>query len=140
MKTIDNVREELERGYILTISGVGAYCYGVIMLRPHEYLVQDCSEVEVSDIMKNMPNILKEISKYQTICQISYDYETRKVLGQIKKAKTEGTYCEARSYETTTEVRSDDIYMALIELNEKIAENKNTKDKDKSKTKVKKGE
>ena len=87
-----------------------------------------------------MPNILKEISKYQTICQISYDYETRKVLGQIKKAKTEGTYCEARSYETTTEVRSDDIYMALIELNEKIAENKNTKDKDKSKTKVKKGE
>ena len=55
--------------------------------------------------------------------------------------KTEGPYCENCIYEVVDdyEVRSDDIFMALIDLNGRIV-NKDLKDKNKEKVKVKNGE
>ncbi len=141
MKKIDNIRQELEKGYILTISGVGSKFYGIITLKPSEYVVTGCEEVEVNNIMKQLPGIQETLKWYHTVCQISYDYETRTILGQIKKMKTEGPYCENCIYEVVDdyEVRSDDIFMALIDLNGRIV-NKDLKDKNKEKVKVKNGE
>lgn len=139
MKRIDNIREYLERGYILTISGVGPKYYGIITLRP---LVTDCEEVEVNNIINQMPGIREQLETYRTICQVSYNYDTRKISGQIKKMYTEGPYCENCFYKVVSdyEVENDDIFTTLIELNDKVTKKNHQANQNKEKMKVKSGE
>lgn len=142
MKRIDNIREELEKGYKLTISRVGKKCNGLLALQPHEYLISACETVDVDCVMNVMPSIMEVLGSFHTICQISYDRENRKILSQIKKMKTEGPYCEISSYEVVEdlETRTDDIFMGLIELDEKISEKSKGNESNKGKIKVKNGE
>lgn len=122
MRRIDNIREDLERGYNLTICKRNGVCNGIIMFQPHEYLVSSCEEVAVRYVIEVMPGILDILNNERTVCELSYDRVSGKILSQIKEKKTEGPYCENCGYELVEdfETKNDDIFMGLIELDEKI--------------------
>ena len=65
MRKIDNIANELKRGYNLTINRIcnpttkEGKCYGLLALTPHPFLISDCEEVEVDSFLSRFPHIIE---------------------------------------------------------------------------------
>ena len=97
MKTIDNIRNELERGYSLNITKrkEDNRSYGCLIFMKHEFLVSHCEDIEVNQVLKNFPHILETLEEnYHSTLNINYDIETQSIITKIEKEETEGPYCE----------------------------------------------
>lgn len=142
MKTIDNIRNELERGYSLNVTKKkkDKRSYGCLTFMKHEFLISQCEEIEVNQVLKNFPHILKTLEEnYHSTLNIMYDSKTQSLITKIQKEETKGPYCEEKKYYVLDDlqVKSKDIFMGLICLEEKIEDYVNQEKVSKKKVMVK---
>lgn len=138
MITIDSIRPYLESGYFLNITKSNNNYYGMLVLTKNPLSLKDYLYVDVSAMLKYLPEISDKLGEYKTICRVIYDRDKNKIITAIKKEKSDEPYYENPYYSTVDdlELETNDIISGLLDLELKV-ESKNNKNNKKEKVKVK---
>ena len=120
MKKISDVKENIKEGSILTLSNISGYCACII--RYDGEVLKDVSEVELGDLLEELPNI-KNVIENEKYLKVRYNSEQRKYESAIMNKVRNGGYKEVYQEELISDflVNSESFEASLIDLDTKLS-------------------
>lgn len=120
MKKINDVRENIKLGAVLTVLGTNGYC--ACMSRYDGRILKDVIEVELVNFLDALPNIKNAISSGNYL-RVEYDLTKMKYQSSIMQEVRTGDYNEIPIVEVVSDLSIDckELEDSLIGLDTKIA-------------------
>ena len=125
MKKLNDVKENIKEGSVLTLSNKSGYC--ACLIRYDGGVLKDVNEVEFGNLLEELPNI-KNVIKNEKYLKVRYNLEKRKYESAIMNKVRKGGYEEIYQEELISDflVSNESFEASLIDLDTKLSIEKKT--------------